>query len=263
MNHNIRTGNRTCFLVTLAAVAVLITACEQPTSSGGSGTSGPDPAQTISDYETDTMDEVYSDEWTSESGDTTLVLKDNTFLLDEGADGLITAGRVARPSADTLQLQTTMIYLEEEDFGDVADSLEFSEIEAYASLLALYGGDFSVPTDSFEYDSWVTEEEFAQQYQATNRAYAEAYFDYIEQLYIDLGFNIRELVPEWDSLIDELLGDTGVDPTTLDGYFEEPEFTYTVQEEPSQNRRVFMGDGIQQDWSFVSDIPTNVTYATP
>lgn len=251
-------------VVAVALLAVFI-GCSQATDPGPTG---PAPEDTILDYENDTMEQVYSDEWTAETGDTTFVLKDNTFLLDDGETGIITAGRVVDASVSqsatgSMSLETTMIYLQQDSFGDISDSLDFSEVNEYASLLALFGGPFDPPESAFTFNEWVTEEQFAQQYEATNQAYAESYIEYIEQIYSDLGYDISSMIPEWDSLTAELFGEVEADPTTLDGYFETPQYNYEIFEEPQQNRRRFMGDGINQDWSFISDIPTGVTYATP
>lgn len=248
-------------LAILVVVSVYI-GCDQPTDSDDED-SPPDAAATISSYENDTMEQEYADEWTAESSDTTFVLKDNTFLLDQGTAGPPSAGRVNRIDDSTLRLETTALYLDEEDFASVIDPTESSEINSYASLLSLYGGEFDPPQSAFTFNEWVTRDQFAQQYEETNRAYTQAYFEYIEQVYAQNGFDIDALVPEWDSLKNELAGDTSVDPTTLEGYYEEPEITYQVQEEPEQNRRRFLGNGINQDWSFISDIPTDVNYATP
>ena len=248
-----RTGRRRMFFG--VALAASIVACSLPTDDGGA--SAPPASQTINDYEADTMEREYADEWSLVSGDTTFVLKDNTFLLDEGSTGPITAGRVTQLSANTLRLETTMIYLDQEDFADITGDLDLSAIDSLGLLL----GDFNPPTPTFTYNEWVTEAEFTTQLETTSQAYVDAYFDYIETLYANLGIDINSVIPNWQSLIAELRNGNVVDPTTLDGYFKEPQFTYRVQEEPNQRRIVT--EGYRQDWSFISDIPTNVNYTTP
>ncbi len=218
------------------------------------------------EYANDTLEQEYADEWRTESADLTFVLKDNTFLLDEGAEGPVTTGTVTRGFNNTLRLQTSLMYLEEEDFASIEESLDFSEISAAADLLSLYSGTpFVPPQSAFTFDEWVTEKEFTEQYEETAEAYTEAYLAYIEQVYADLGYDIDSLIFGWNTLKKEMIDSTEVDPTTLEGYYEEPKMNYEVTNTGDDRNLVFQGDPLagESNRSFVSDIPTKVNYTGP
>jgi hypothetical protein len=221
---------------------------------------------TFNDYTTDTMEQENSDEWTTETGDLTFVLKDNTFLLDEGSSGPVTTGSVRRGFGNRLHLETSLMYLEEEDFGDISESLALSEIEAAASLLGTYSGTpFVPPETAFTFNEWVSERDFEQQYEETADLYMEAYFDYVEQVYADMGYDINSMIIGWDLLKRRALRNSGeIDPTELEGYYEEPTMNYEITNTENERNLVFQGDGLAgQDTSFVSNIPTEVNYTGP
>jgi hypothetical protein len=258
-----RRSVRRCRRAQIAGVIgtiLVVAACGNPTSEDPAG--GPAPEATISDFTNDTMEQEYADEWQSDDGQTTLVLKDNTFAIDDQGSNRISAGRTTLVGESRLRLETTAIYLEEAVVTDTTEAIDTTEVDELGLEFLGIFTEFAPADSAFTLGSWVTESQFVSQYESTQEAYLQSYIDYIEQIYADLGFDIAALVPDWDDLVAQLLSGTAVDPAALEEFYPEYEFDYSVQETGST--RTFQGEGITgSNAPFASNLPTETNWDTP